>query len=360
LIARGKEPSAPRVDFVRMRVTTVSTTLAVAAFGLLAFPDRFGPGELPYSYHAYGSSYAAMTSVRRARLAFEQRWERTVELRTMVGWETPLEISSSRADITHSIPPETPAPTETAKANEPAPDVPIDLVCDTLADAAAESELPVAFFARLIWQESGFRQRIVSRAGAQGVAQFMPKTAEYVGLEDPFDPLEALPASARFLQSLHRYFGNLGLAAAAYNAGPRRIQNWLAKRGPLPQETRQYVRKITGQEPEKWLEQKPVEIAVHLPNRAPCEGIAGLSRDFETRTVPAFLTEPVARLIEEAKLAAERARQVKERLLAARRAKASKASVAVAAKAKGIRAAAAKAKPAAQKSGSYKLAEARR
>ncbi|NWG25809.1 MAG: lytic transglycosylase domain-containing protein [Pseudorhodoplanes sp.] len=276
----------------------------------------------------------------------------------MVGWETPLEVSSSRADITHSVPPETPGATETAKPNEPSPEVPIDLVCDTLADAAAQSELPVAFFARLIWQESGFRQRVVSRAGAQGVAQFMPKTAQYVGLEDPFDPLEALPASARFLQSLHRYFGNLGLAAAAYNAGPRRIQNWLARRAPLPQETRQYVRKITGQEPEKWLEQKPIEIPVHLPKRAPCEGIAGLSRTEEKRTVPAFLTAPVTRLIEEARLAAERARQVKERLVAARRAKAAKASIV--AKEKGIRAAAARAKPAAGKSGSYRLADARR
>ena len=83
------------------------------------------------------------------------------------------------------------------------------------------SDIPVAFFARLLWQESRFRSGEVSRAGAQGVAQFMPSTAAEIGLDNPFDPYKALPASAKLLQKLRRDFGNLGLAAAAYNAGQR-------------------------------------------------------------------------------------------------------------------------------------------
>src|SRR5262245_27578643 len=79
-------------------------------------------------------------------------------------------------------------------------DVPIEAVCDTLAAAAQANGLPTGFFARLIWQESKFKQRVVSPAGAQGVAQFMPAVAVERGLRNPFDPLAALPESAEFLK----------------------------------------------------------------------------------------------------------------------------------------------------------------
>ena len=88
---------------------------------------------------------------------------------------------------------------------------------------AESNELPVPFFIRLLFQESGFKPDVVSGAGAQGIAQFMPETAATVGLDNPFDPMQAIAASARLLRNLVRQFGNLGLAAAAYNAGPRRI-----------------------------------------------------------------------------------------------------------------------------------------
>src|SRR5439155_112726 len=97
-------------------------------------------------------------------------------------------------------------------------------ICDVLAAAAVENDLPVDFFARLIWQESRFDPTAVSRAGAQGVAQFMPATASARGLADPFDPIEAIAHSAKLLRDLRREFGNLGLAAAAYNAGPGRVR----------------------------------------------------------------------------------------------------------------------------------------
>src|SRR5262249_36133536 len=93
-----------------------------------------------------------------------------------------------------------------------------DTICSALATAAAQNDLPTDFFARLIWQESRFDPAAVSRAGAQGVAQFMPATANWRGLSNPFDPLEAIAESAKLLRDLRREFGNLGLAAAAYNA----------------------------------------------------------------------------------------------------------------------------------------------
>ena len=58
----------------------------------------------------------------------------------------------------------------------------------------------------------------------------MPETAAERGLDNPFDPLQAIPESARLLRDLSKKFGNLGLAAAAYNAGPKRVEDWLAKK----------------------------------------------------------------------------------------------------------------------------------
>ena len=80
-----------------------------------------------------------------------------------------------------------------------------------------------------------------SAKGAQGIAQFMPTTADWRGLSNPFDVSAALKASASYLRDLRTRFGNLGLAAAAYNAGPQRVQDWLSARGGLPKETRHYV-----------------------------------------------------------------------------------------------------------------------
>lgn len=209
--------------------------------------------------------------------------------------------------------------TQMVLAQLPPVDVPITQVCYELALAAEESGIPVPFFARLIWQESNFRQRVVSHAGAQGVAQFMPQTAEEVGLDDPFDPAAALPASARYLETQMRTFGNLGLAAAAYNAGARRVTEWLARKGPLPDETRNYVKSITGQEPEKWTDgEATVELAQHLPMRAPCEGVAGLSRIADTDTVPVTLEAPIAKIVAEAREAEARE---KTKLAKAKRAK---------------------------------------
>jgi len=144
-------------------------------------------------------------------------------------------------------------------------------ICTTVAESAHSNDLPLPFFIRLLFQESGFKPDVVSRAGAQGIAQFMPETAATVGLNNPFDPIQAIAASARLLGDLVRRFGNLGLAAAAYNAGPRRIQDWLAKKGKLPEETQHYVKTITGRPAETWKGRVKAKLAAVLPREAPCQ-----------------------------------------------------------------------------------------
>lgn len=124
--------------------------------------------------------------------------------------------------------------------------------CGTIEAAAAAHGLPLDFFTRLLWQESRFSPKAVSPKGAQGIAQFMPGTAADRGLADPFDPDSAIRAAAELLAELRGTFGNLGLAAAAYNAGPTRVSNWLAGTSVLPAETQGYVRIVTGHGAEEW------------------------------------------------------------------------------------------------------------
>jgi hypothetical protein len=151
-------------------------------------------------------------------------------------------------------------------------------MCALLADVATRNDLPLEFFWRLIWQESRFNPTATSYKGAQGIAQFMPGTARWRGLIDPFEPNTALFESARWLRELLDEFGNLGLAAAAYNAGPRRVQDWLAGRGQLPGETRAYVRIVTDKSAEEWSKiglQQPDENAKRT---IPCTELVKLIR----------------------------------------------------------------------------------
>jgi hypothetical protein len=126
-------------------------------------------------------------------------------------------------------------------------------VCRTIERSAQAAHLPVDFVTRVIWRESSFRASVVSRAGAEGIAQFMPTTAQARGLADPFDPEQAIPKAARLLADLRQRFGNLGIAAAAYNAGEARVAQWLHGQGGLPAETRAYVRYVTRRNADEWI-----------------------------------------------------------------------------------------------------------
>ncbi len=149
----------------------------------------------------------------------------------------------------------TSAPAASPKTAEPAD--PRESMCLLIEAAARDNALPPDFFARVIWQESRFESDVVSSQNAQGIAQFTPGTAAERGLLDPFDPVQALPKSAELLRDLRSQFGNLGLAAAAYNGGPQRVRNWLAHVGTLSAETRDYVLAVTGQPVEDWAKGEP-------------------------------------------------------------------------------------------------------
>jgi hypothetical protein len=175
-----------------------------------------------------------------------------------------------------AIPPQKPA--ETARESDTR-----EAMCLMIESAAKANDLPLEFFARVIWQESRFQSDAVgpmTRRGqrAQGIAQFMPGTASERRLLDPFDPVQALPKSAEFLGELRSQFGNLGLAAAAYNAGPRRVQDWLAGTSLMPQETRNYVVAITGSTVDEWA---TAGRNGKMPDRAPtstCRALMALLR----------------------------------------------------------------------------------
>jgi hypothetical protein len=127
-----------------------------------------------------------------------------------------------------------------------------DRVCHMVEGAAEASRLPVGFLTRVLWVESRFHPMALSPKGAEGMAQFMPQTAAERGLTDPFDPVQAITHAARLLADLQARFGNLGLAAAAYNAGPARVEKWLKAQSTLPTETRNYVAAVTGRSAETW------------------------------------------------------------------------------------------------------------
>jgi hypothetical protein len=187
----------------------------------------------------------------------------------------PAATSPSPPAIQPSTQPPTPPTAQTPAPPHSPPTA--DDICRAVEQDAAENQLPVEFFARVIWQESRFNAQAVSNKGAQGIAQFMPSTADYRGLVDPFDPIEALKNSASYLHDLKAQFGNLGLAAAAYNAGPGRVAAFVAGRRGLPNETRNYVAIITGWTADEWASPKPPETSeMTIPQGIPCTRLANL------------------------------------------------------------------------------------
>lgn len=182
------------------------------------------------------------------------------------------------------------APTPMARPAA-APGAPGDAstVCRTIEAAARESALDTGFFARLLWKESLFQATAVSPAGAQGIAQFMPGTAKLRGLDDAFEPEAALRASAAYLSELSRTYGNLGLAAAAYNGGEARLDRFLVDKGGLSGETRAYVLAITGYSVEAWRDSPPASVDLSLDGESfqpACIALAATRGKTRTRARP--------------------------------------------------------------------------
>ena len=114
---------------------------------------------------------------------------------------------------------------------------------DLARAAAARHSVPADLFLRLVQQESGWNNNARSSKGAIGLAQLMPETARRLGV-DPTDPVQNLEGGARYLRQQFNAFGTWRLALAAYNAGPRAVQQYEGV--PPYAETRNYVRVIWG------------------------------------------------------------------------------------------------------------------
>lgn len=167
-------------------------------------------------------------------------------------------------------------------------------VCTAIERASNEHGIDAHFFARLLWKESLFEPGAISPVGAMGIAQFMPGTAEMVGLDDAYNPAKAIVASARYLRKLTDGFGNIGLAAVAYNGGEARAARFKVQGGSLPWETQDYVQAITGRSAQDWRENPSAlsELDIKLDKersfRDACIDLAGNRklREFKTQDHP--------------------------------------------------------------------------
>ena len=236
--------------------------LAVScAFGCILF---FG-GVAPGNYDPHTPSF--IFHFRAIPLA-------ETETAATVNNPEPKEPEESRAGVAANDPSASKKITSLERARvalaESQATVPSDQeLCTTLVEVARSHDLPLGFFTSLIWQESRFDHDAISPVGAMGIAQFMPDVAKNLSL-DAFDSRSALPASGRLLRTLRARFGNLGLAAAAYNAGPKRVSDWLEGRSPLPKETRDYVNIITGRPAAQWQNVKSQAVVYRVPRHVPC------------------------------------------------------------------------------------------
>jgi len=260
-----------------------------------AAPEPEYSSLLPGSFHlGGGTSFASLVEIESSQARGDR--EAVAAPPSDIGEQTP----AAAAPQTSAAPPTNSDPTSEQVSNpgaaNTAPPVPLDELCSALLTSAQDNDLPVAFFANLIWQESRLRDDAVSPKGALGIAQFMPRVAVASGLENPFDPLQALSASARLLRELRDRFGNLGFVAAAYNAGARRVGEWLKRRRALPRETRGYVIDVTGRSVEQWQKTPPDDADLRFVRRLPC-------RDY-----PAFAELEQAQL-QQAQLERAQARQ---------------------------------------------------
>ena len=119
----------------------------------------------------------------------------------------------------------------------------ISLYDDLINEAAETHGVKFPLLKALIKVESDFNPDAVSPKGAMGLTQIMPETARILQIRDPFDPSENIMGGARYLkQMIQRFGGELHLALAAYNAGPKTVERY-QRIPPIP-ETENYVEKV--------------------------------------------------------------------------------------------------------------------
>ena len=275
----------------------------------------------------FGSSApASMASSRVETPVYQTVSTGTLDLSEFDAFKDPIADEEPAADDAKDAPLTSLERARTALAESNAPILSNHEICTTLVKVAQANALPVGFFTNLIWRESNFDHDAISRVGAMGIAQFMPDVADRMGLGDAFDARDALPASGKLLRTLRARFNNLGLVAAAYNAGPKRVADWLEQRAELPKETRDYVNIITGRPAEQWRGVKAKAVVYNVPRHVPCHRSEEFSSVERTeRQEQAQLVAEEKRLEEQAR---EAARRQKEALRRAKKGKPARSIVA--------------------------------
>jgi hypothetical protein len=165
-----------------------------------------------------------------------------VRLYTNAGEENFIEVEAARiaAVETVTLPP---SPKPESAITAPQADLTRAELHEMLSSAGAEHNLDVNLLASVVRAESGGHTRAVSKAGAQGLMQLMPKTAAQLGVSDSFSPGQNIAGGTAYLDGLlTRYHDNLALALAAYNAGPAAVDRYHGV--PPYRETRLYVARI--------------------------------------------------------------------------------------------------------------------
>jgi soluble lytic murein transglycosylase-like protein len=203
----------------------------------LKFVLKLGIGLLAIAPFAQAAELAQLAN------GFSIRHER----REVIGGTTRLYLSgdSSYVDIpTAQIKKFEPDLSVTDVTEKVAPErSPVADVHQVVRDAATKHRIDPDFLSSVIQAESGFNVRAVSKKGAQGLMQLMPKTAAELGVNDSFNPTLNVDAGSRYLRDLFaRYNYDAVKALAAYNAGPHRVEQY--KGVPPYRETRAYVAKI--------------------------------------------------------------------------------------------------------------------
>jgi soluble lytic murein transglycosylase-like protein len=218
---------------------------------LARFSDKFGIVATLLALVSLPASCAELAILRNGFAIHHQRREQRNSVTRLYLAETPedyVDVPSGEIVCFESdglpLPPASSSPLPTT-------------LDDMVGAASSRNNIDPDLVMSLIRAESAFNAKAVSHKGALGLMQLMPKTASWLGVEDPMDPVANLEGGTRYLRDLlARYDNDLVIALAAYNAGPRRVEQY---RGvpPYP-ETRIYIAKIIGEFNRKKLAQERI------------------------------------------------------------------------------------------------------